>query len=159
MSEQEVTHQKYYYSYSYLYNWVNISENDDLECKLDTYFFLKLSTLFLEISLPNTHRKFERKYIKSLHLKKKKLILPLLIGGICGPLSLVAGSSGALSLFTGLSLFIAAFFIFYLGFVGTYQLQLKMFDGTENQFFLDYNVSDIQYFVNKANIEIRNGYR
>lgn len=145
---------KYYYSYSYIYNWIKIKENDDLRYNLDDNFFLKLSTLFLEICLPNTHRKFERKMIHSITLKKKKLILPILVGGIVGPLSLVAANIGNVSMFTGISLFLGSSLLFYFGFVGNFQLQVKLKNGTENQFFIDTEGTDIQYFINKMNASV-----
>lgn len=144
----------YYYSYSYLYNWIKIEENDDLLHQFDNYFFLKLTTLFFEICLPNKHRKFERKTIKAITLKKKKLILPLLVGGIIGPLSLVAANIGNISLFTGLSLFLGSSLLFYFGFIGNYQLQIKFINGTENQFFIDMESVDLQYFIHKVNTEV-----
>ncbi|NME71133.1 hypothetical protein [Flammeovirga aprica] len=144
----------YYYSYSYLYNWIKMEENEDLKYELDSYFFLKLSTVFFEVSLPTTHRKFERKMIQSVALKKKKLILPLLVGGIVGPLSLVAANIGSVSLFTGLSLFIGASLLFYFGFVGNFQLEVKFKNGTENQFFIEVENADIQYFIQQVNTEI-----
>ncbi|KXX67702.1 hypothetical protein [Flammeovirga sp. SJP92] len=144
----------YYYSYSYQYNWVKMEENEDLKYELDSYFFLKLSSFFLEISLPTTHRKFERKMIQSVALKKKKLILPLLVGGIVGPLSLVAANIGSVSLFTGLSLFLGASLLFYFGFVGNFQLEVKFKNGTQNQFFIEVEKTDIQYFIQQINTEI-----
>ncbi|NLR92920.1 MULTISPECIES: hypothetical protein [Flammeovirga] len=138
---------QYYYSYSYLYNWIKIKENNDLVFTFDEDSLMKLTTIFFEVKLPNTHRKFERKQIKSLSVKKKKLILPLLLGGIVAPLSVIAAASYSLSMLTGLSLFLGSAFLFYYGYVGNYQIEVKFFNGTQNQFFVDGNVSDLQKFI------------
>ena len=82
-----------------------------------------------------------------------------LIGGIVGPLSVISAASYKLSMFTGLILFIASAFLFYYGNIGNYQITINFFDGTENQFFVEGNISDLQSFILSCNNEIVNSNR
>ncbi|OHX67145.1 hypothetical protein [Flammeovirga pacifica] len=142
---------QYYYSYSYLYKWLNIEENNDEVLQLGEGNYIKMTTIFFELNLTSTRRKFEKRHIKKLFVKKKKLILPLLSGGILGPFALFSSFSGFFELFTGFSVFLACAFLFYYGFVGNYQIEVLQKNGVQNQFFVDGNIPELESFISRCN--------
>ncbi|MBB3699675.1 hypothetical protein KMW28_01065 [Flammeovirga yaeyamensis] len=152
--QSQVKPSHYYYSYSYLYKWINIKENEDKVFHLGEDHFIKMTTIFFELNLSSTRRKFERRYIQKLSITRKKLIIPLLTGGILGPIIFLASLSGVVNAFTGFSIFLACAFLFYYGFTGNYQIEVSQKNGVQNQFFVDANGPDLQKFINRCQVDI-----
>lgn len=142
---------EYYYNYSWQFDWVNLNENIISECWLESGHELKLTNRKLHIQHKNYHKVWDLPVVRSCSISFKRLMLPLVIGGITAPLSLVALMSGFLHLWTGIALLFIGILLMVYGYKGSYQLVIQLMN---NHFsiFLDEKTRPLQKFINQTNI-------
>ncbi len=91
--------------------------------------------------------------VKKAALEFKKLMLPLVIGGISVPLAFVALYSNILGLWAGVALVFAGAMLFYMGIRGGYQLVFEL-EGNSLTYFTDEAPSGARQFAAQVNHQV-----
>ncbi|MDW7690581.1 hypothetical protein R9C00_22520 [Flammeovirgaceae bacterium SG7u.111] len=139
---------KHHYSYTYNYDWLKKEENILDSCKISVFQELKLTENQLELVQEKKTNTFPLSHLKNISVSYRYIMLPIIIGGILAPFSLVAifgnhaqGWSGIVGLFAGVMLL-------YYGFNGSYQLVIEM---THNTFttFIGEQKNEVEGFVQR----------
>lgn len=94
---------------------------------------LKLDNRHFTIIKNGRSQHFDIHEIKSVHKSNKRLLLPLILGGILSPLALVAIYENLFSPFLLLSAFFTGIFLLYIGWAGSYTLVITM-EGNKDEF-------------------------
>jgi len=154
--EDETPH--YFYHYSWEYDWVKVEENIITECYLESGHRLKLTNRRVYVKHKNYNKYWDLKSLISIDITFKRLMLPLVIGGISAPLSFVALVSRFLPLWTGLAILFIGILLMVYGYRGSYQLLMQM-SGSSFSIFLDDKTQPVIRFINEVNKIIRKKVR
>lgn len=156
ISEEETP--KYIYHYSWEFDWVKLEDNVISECYLESGHRLKLTDRKLYINHRKSKKHWNLNSIISIDIKFKRLMLPLVIGGISAPLSFVALVSNFLHLWTGLAILFIGILLMVYGYKGSYQLSIQM-SSDSFSIFLDEKTKPVISFINQVKKNIRKKVR
>lgn len=109
-----------------------------------------LNRELLQLMYKGRHRVFELKEIRSIEFNHRKLMLPLVLGGITATLSLVAIFRAYYNPWLMLSLLVAGLLAAYLGFLGSWVLTVHE-NKYHHDFFLKTISPNLRAFVAYAN--------
>jgi hypothetical protein len=122
----------------------NIVKSDDEQNKCT------LTNERLYIVRKGKHYSFELDEITQVGFKQKKLLFPLILGGVIGSLFLIAGFNFLINIWIALIIGLAGMLLFYYGWVGSQTLvihtKVKEFD-----IFIDQVTSPLEAFVALVN--------
>ncbi len=148
--------EKYIYDYTYYYDWLRQRENVLAEYRLSTNSHIILTNKVICIKTAN---KAWGERIKILPLKQvnevethfQRLLLPLLIGGIVAPLSMVGFFLHiTTSMWLSFALSISGIFLMYYGWLGTYQLKITAYHSLQFNYFIDFKSAKLEEFMSKV---------
>lgn len=145
----------YFFSYSYLYDWVVTEENELARCTFNRGDSLTLTDKKLYISYNGKTSSFYLKSITALQLSFRRLILPILTGGIIAPLSLLALFLKAMNLFFAFTMFLIGILLLYYGYSGSYQIVFRLKHNVSVSFFVDEPAESLYQFVRYVNRFLR----
>lgn len=145
---------QYHYSYSYQYPWVRLPENLIDSCAFNAQEGIRLTSRRLEIHQKHLTRIVELHRLRSLSLHFRRLMLPILVGGVMAPITIVAISARIMSSGVGLAVCVLCLLLIYYGYRGRHQLMLHL-QGSEQSIFLDDYQDDLATFVERANRYLR----
>ena len=133
----------YVYHYTYYYTWLNQHQSLVASCMLNPNRKLLLTNKNLEVITRSVINKqtyrlsIPLRQIESLEVRHKKLILPLIVGGIVAPFSTVATLLRLVGFWSGMGVVIAGLLLVYYGWVGTQQFSI-VFAKHQLNYFSDY---------------------
>ncbi len=139
-----------YASYTHHYDWVRRREDVWLECRLSDNNKLQLTENELHIVQQHRTRKYLLKNLKRIDLNFTRLALPIVLGGIMCPLSILALYNYMIGLWIGILVSLSSALLFYYGWIGTYQVALELRNVKIN-FLTDQTSPHLEYFITKTN--------
>ncbi|GAB4328728.1 MAG: hypothetical protein OHK0038_02660 [Flammeovirgaceae bacterium] len=151
LRKEEENLNAFFYTYSYEYDWINTKENDIMECSFNQYDSLKLTSKKLYFSYNHRSNQIYLKNLTKLELTFRRLMLPILTGGIVSPLALLAVFLHILTPFLGFSIFLVGLMMLYYGYRGTHQLIFHTNHHITISLFVDDYTEAIGNFVRKTN--------
>ena len=146
----QVKAQDYVSDVTYQYHWIKQKENVLDYCTIDFDGFMKLTNQRLIVYEDQKLMKFPIQEVSNLEIGYKKFILPVIIGGIIAPLSLLAAFAGYFQFWIGMGLFITGLLLFYYGMQGGHQVIVHG-PQADYKFFIDERTKQIEAFVQKTN--------
>jgi hypothetical protein len=148
--------QAYTCHYSYYYSWLKQKENVEANCRLSAQNYLLLTNKRLLVFYEQKRRNISLKQINSIELHFKRLMLPLLLGGIVAPLSAAGLFNGSLGPLMGISLIISGILLCYYGWMGTWQLRLGLNGNYFLHYFTDEQSPRLRLFIETLNQKLKN---
>lgn len=104
----------------------------------------------LYVTCKGKHHAFELDQITKISFKQKKLLFPLVLGGIVGSLFLIAGFNFLVNIWMALIIGLAGMLLFYYGWVGSQTLTIHT-KIKEYDIFIDQVTTPLQAFVAMVN--------
>lgn len=147
--------EKMVFHYTYYYPWLRQQENVIAEFEMNTNSNLQLTNKSLYINFKN---KYGEQFSKSLPLSKvnsiethfRRLLFPLIIGGIFAPLAFVAAFLGTVHFWIGIAIGLSGLSLIYYGWSGAYQLKITAFHVQHFNYFIDFNSKKLEYFIEQT---------
>jgi len=112
------------YSYSYDHSWVNLPENMIASFEFANNSQIELSNRRLYVRVHQKQTQWRIKDVKKLSLAHKKLILPIITGGITFPFAVLAIHAHVINYWLGIVFGLIGLLLIYYGFLGNYQLTI-----------------------------------
>jgi hypothetical protein len=147
----------YTYDYSFYFDWLRQRENVLAECRLSEKETLQLTNKHLRMNDGQHPKTWPLHQLRELELTFRRLMFPLLTGGIVAPISLVALLNSLLTPLIGIGLALVGLSLLYYGWVGTYQVRIHFKSPTSVAYFADTKTDRIERFVTKANLRLEAG--
>ncbi len=139
------------HDYTFYFNWLQQTEDVLAECQLSEKEAMQLTNKHLHIDLGHRQKALPLDQLQNLELVFKRLMFPLLVGGIVAPISLVALLNGLLTPLIGIGLSSVGLSLLYYGWVGTYQIRVNLKSSTFLAYFADSKTTRIERFIEKIN--------
>jgi hypothetical protein len=139
------------HDYTFYFNWLQQTEDVLAECQLSGKEAMQLTNKHLHIDLGHRQKALPLNQLQNLELVFKRLMFPLLVGGIVAPISLVALLNGLLAPLIGIGLSSVGLSLLYYGWVGTYQIRINLKSATFLAYFADSKTAQIERFIEKIN--------
>ncbi|MCS6969072.1 MAG: hypothetical protein RMJ44_10285 [Cytophagales bacterium] len=142
--------QSWRYDYTYYYSWLKQHEEILCDYQSDDGYYLLLTSKHLQICSRTLKRSFPLQKVNSINLQFKRLMLPLIIGGIIGPFSALATYQGLLTYWIGVGLTLSGFLLVYYGWLGSWQINVVMHTHTLH-YFTDHKTPHLEEFIQAVN--------
>jgi hypothetical protein len=140
------------HSFSYHYTWVRLPETTMMQCLIEgKQTKMVLTDRRLLVSDEGEQHVFSLERILHIQVIFRRLMGPLLIGGIVGPLAFVGTYRNMLAFWPGIALCCVCMLLGYYGYQGSYQVSIQRKDGTNFQFFIDRQTEALHLFVHYVN--------
>ncbi len=141
---------RYKVNHSYWYSWLQQDEDQLAEIRLSRsqHFILREHTLYLKYK--GREHGIPLNKIAQVELSFKRLILPIITGGIVGPLSVISIYSGVMDPWISAGLLLVGGMLAYYGFTGAFQFQITFVNGLHFSVFVDEDSPAIKQFVNQV---------
>ncbi len=131
--------------------WIAFPEEEQAIIQTDLISRWKLTNKTLFYRREGKQKRFILSQIAKIELRYKRLMFPLLLGGIGGAFSMVASLKGALNLWIGMGLGAVGLLLFYYGIKGRYQLEIYMKSNAIHTFFIEDKGKNWDSFFKKLN--------
>jgi len=148
----------YTIDYSSYYDWLTQEENILAKCRLNLDNGIVLTTKNIIIQKGRQKRHFPLRQIEHIDLTFKRLMLPLITGGITAPLSALATANRYIEMLSGLLIIVVSSMLFYYGWSGTYQMSLD-FKTYKINYFSDGGDGKLKDLIHKGNHLLRSRYQ
>ncbi|GEM_PF-2524356 len=148
----------YTIDYSSYYDWLMQEENVLAKCRLNSENGIVLTTKNVIIQKGRQKRYFPLRQIEHIDLTFKRLMLPLITGGITAPLSALATTNRYIEMLSGLLIMVVSLMLFYYGWLGTYQVSLD-FKTYKINHFSDGGDDKLKDLIHKGNHLLRSRYQ
>lgn len=155
LREEEKPLTSYFYSYSYQYDWLITEENEIRRCTFNKHDALLLTNKRIYFTYNGKDHHLYLKSLTKLEFSFRRLMLPILTGGIIAPLSLIALFLQVLNLFVGFTMLLIGILLLYYGYRGTYQLVFHTPHKVSFAIFVDEPTREMAQFVSIANKMIK----
>ena len=140
----------YRYNYSYWFTWLNQKEDILKNWRSGSQrMVLKENTLYIKDKGREHQIPLQR--IAAAEILYKRLILPIITGGIVAPLALISIFSGVLDPWIAAGLLFVGIMLGYYGYTGAYQVQITFTNSLKLAFFIEDDTRDIREFVARIN--------
>lgn len=117
--------------------WIAFPEQEQATVQTDLISRWTLTDKTLIYKREGKQKRFILSQVAKIELSYKRLMFPLLLGGIGGAFSIVAGLKGSLNLWIGMGLGSVGLLLFYYGIKGRYQLEIYMKNNAIHAFFIE----------------------
>ncbi|PWJ45040.1 hypothetical protein [Sediminitomix flava] len=138
------------YSYSYRYKWVKMIDNPIERCVFNEGDEMRLTNLSLQIEQKHHSREIDLDYIKQVTLQFRRIMFPLIFGGLLSAFSLIGLLTGVMKSALALSLVLGGIMLFYYGYKGSYQLMIEL-QGGQVALFIDEKTPELKKFIARTN--------
>lgn len=151
-----MTQGKYMYDYTYYYEWLKQRENILAEYQLSTNSRIILTNKVICIKTTNkawgeSTKILPLKQINEVQTHFQRLLLPLIIGGIVAPLSMIGFFLHiTTSMWLSFALSISGAFLMYYGWAGAYQLKITAYQSLQFNYFIDFKSDKLDAFIGKV---------
>jgi hypothetical protein len=143
-----------YLNYSHYYDWLIQAEPLIAKLLLTYSQTLLLTSKHLVVQQPHRKMLFTLKSIQSVSLHYRKLLFPLIIGGILAPLCAAALWNNLIHFWLGITFVILGLSLMYYGWLGTYQLDIQ-FDTYKISYFADQKTPELETMLKETNLLIQ----
>jgi hypothetical protein len=137
-------------SYSHYYDWLLQEENTILRSALTNTHSLELTNKHLLVAQPDKKIAYPLHNISKVSFAFKRLLLPLIGGGISTPLFAVALWNHLLNFWFGIGIVMAGMSLLYYGWLGIHQLSIQVADN-QIHYFADQKTQDLEQLVQQTN--------
>lgn len=117
--------------------WIAFPEQEQARIQTDLISRWILTDKTLIYRREGKQKRFILSQIANIELRYKRLMFPLLLGGIGGTFSIVASLKGSLNLWMGMGLGAVGLLLFYYGVKGRHQLEIYMKSNAVHTFFIE----------------------
>jgi hypothetical protein len=148
----------YFYSYSAYYAWLKQEESPLASCQLSRNSSVSVSPKTISIKQPYLNRRFQLRKVEGIRGGFKRLMLPLILGGIIFPLSLIATYLGILNFWMGNAIFLTSAALFYQGWQGSYQMTVQFAHYEVNYFADSEQEKAVSQFIERINTYIQSHF-
>jgi hypothetical protein len=131
--------------------WIAFPEQEQSIIKTDLISRWILTDKTLIYKRERKQKRFILSQVAKIELHYKRLMFPLLLGGIGGAFSMVASLKGSLNLWIGMGLGAVGLLLFYYGIKGRYQLEIYMKSNAIHTFFIEDKGRNWDSFFKKLN--------
>ena len=131
--------------------WISFPEQHQATVQTDLLSRWTLTNKSLIYKREGKQKRFILSQLDKLELRYKRLMFPLLLGGIGGAFSVVASLKGSLNLWIGMGLGAVGLLLFYYGIKGRYQLEIYMKNNAIHTFFIEDKGKNWDSFFKKLN--------
>ncbi len=131
--------------------WIAFPEQQQATVQTDLISRWILTDKTLVYKQGGKQKRFILSQIAKIELHYKRLMFPLLLGGIGGTFSIVASLKGSLNLWIGMGLGAVGLLLFYYGVKGRYQLEIYMKSNAIHTFFIEEKGKNWDSFFKKLN--------
>jgi hypothetical protein len=131
--------------------WIAFPEQEQTSIQTDLISRWTLTDKTLVYRREQKQKRFILSQIAKIELRYKRLMFPLLLGGIGGAFSVVASLKGSLNLWIGMGLGAVGLLLFYYGIKGRYQLEIYMKSNAMHTFFIEDKGKNWDNFFKKLN--------
>jgi len=131
--------------------WVAFPDQEQATTQTDLISRWTLTDKTLIYKREGKQKRFILSQIAKIDLQYKRLMFPLLLGGIGGAFSIVASMKGSLNLWIGMGLGAVGLLLFYYGIKGRYQLEIYMKSNAIHTFFIEDKSKNWDSFFKKLN--------
>lgn len=131
--------------------WIAFPEQEQASVQTDLISRWTLTNKTLIYKRERKQKRFILSQISKIELHYKRLMFPLLLGGIGGAFSMVASLKGSLNLWIGMGLGAVGLLLFYYGIKGRYQLEIYMKNNAIHTFFIEDKGKHWDSFFKKLN--------
>lgn len=131
--------------------WIAFPEQEQARIQTDLISRWILTDKTLIYRREGKQKRFILSQIANIELHYKRLMFPLLLGGIGGAFSIVASLKGSLNLWMGMGLGAVGLLLFYYGIKGRYQLEIYMKSNAVHTFFIEETGKNWDIFFKKLN--------
>lgn len=131
--------------------WIAFPEQQQATIQTDLISRWTLTDKTLIYRREGKEKRFILSQITKIELHYKRLMFPLLLGGIGGAFSIVASLKGSLNLWIGMGLGAVGLLLFYYGIKGRYQLEIYMKSNAIHTFFIEEKGKNWDSFFKKLN--------
>jgi len=141
-------------SYSHYYDWLKQQETTLANSTLTSTQSLQLTNKHLVVKQPNYSLLYPLHTITKVSVAFKRLLLPLIGGGISTPLFAVAVWNHLFNFWLGIGILMAGLSLLYYGWLGTHQVSIQV---AEHQvhYFADQKTQELEQLINSTNKVIR----
>ncbi|WP_375560448.1 hypothetical protein ACE193_22585 [Bernardetia sp. OM2101] len=150
-SQKTVSIPKFEQTASFSPFWIAFSEHEQASIQTDLISRWILTDKTLIYKRERKQKRFILSQIAKIELHYKRLMFPLLLGGIGGAFSMVASLKGSLNLWIGMGLGAVGLLLFYYGIKGRYQLEIYMKSNAIHTFFIEDKGRNWDSFFKKLN--------
>ncbi len=131
--------------------WIAFPEQEQATTQTDLISRWTLTDKTLIYKRERKQKRFILSQVAKIELHYKRLMFPLLLGGIGGSFSVVASMKGSLNLWIGMGLGAVGLLLFYYGLKGRYQLEIYMKNNAIHSFFIEDKGKNWDSFFKKLN--------
>ncbi|WP_338812942.1 hypothetical protein V9L05_16515 [Bernardetia sp. Wsw4-3y2] len=131
--------------------WIAFPEQEQATIQTDLISRWTLTNKTLIYKREGKQKRFILSQVEKIELRYKRLMFPLLLGGIGGAFSIVASLKGSLNLWIGMGLGAVGLLLFYYGVKGRYQLEIYMKSNAIHTFFIEDKGRNWDGFFKKLN--------
>ncbi|AFM02998.1 hypothetical protein Fleli_0524 [Bernardetia litoralis DSM 6794] len=131
--------------------WVAFPEQEQHIIQTDLISRWTLTDKTLIYKRERKQKQFILSQIAKIELHYKRLMFPLLLGGIGGTFSIVASFKGSLNSWIGMGLGAVGLLLFYYGIKGRHQLEIYMKNNAVHTFFIEDKGKNWDTFFKKLN--------
>ena len=140
------------YDYTYDYPWIQRPQGRLYYCEFDGDGYMELTDKYLVIFEDWKKHRFLLKDIMGMQVEFKRLMAPLIIGGIVAPLSFIAAfNTEFFSYWISIASFLIGILLFYYGLQGSHQVSIQ-FAAHDFRFFIDEKneeVEELIFYINR----------
>jgi hypothetical protein len=137
-------------SYSHYNDWLQKKELYLEASQLTNTNKLQLTNKHLIMQYPNKHLAFPLHTVRRVRVAFRRLLLPLISGGISTPLFAVALWNQLINFWFGIGIVMAGLSLLYYGWLGTHQVSIDFAQNTFN-YFTDHKNPDLEKLIDHTN--------
>jgi hypothetical protein len=147
---------KYTYDYTYYYTWLKQRESLIAEFPMTANSKLILTNKTLCVKTENKAwgenvKVIPLNHINNIEANFKRLLFPLIIGGIVAPMSIVSFFLHiTTSIWTSIALSISGIFLMYYGWIGSHQIRITAYHSLQLNYFIDFKSPKLEHFVQEV---------
>jgi hypothetical protein len=139
-----------YISYSHYYDWLRQAETPLAVASLTDTHSLVLTNKHLLLQSPQKKLSFPLQQVKSIDLAFKRLLFPLISGGISTPLFGVALWNQVVNFWLGVGIVLLSSSLLYYGWLGMHQVSINLSQESLH-YFTDQKRADVEQLVRQTN--------
>ncbi|MCU0449115.1 MAG: hypothetical protein MUC97_04605 [Bernardetiaceae bacterium] len=137
--------------YSYYYHWLRQTDTVLASCPLGEQDRLELTTKHLRVRAQGHWRVLPLSHLKNLEIHFRRLMLPMLTGGIVAPLALVATLNGLFNPIGGIITAFLGLALLYYGIMGSHQVKVNLYQATSVTYFAEARSAQLEQVVQAVN--------
>jgi hypothetical protein len=142
-------------SYSSYYDWLHQKETIVAKANMTNTHSLAITNKHLLITQPQKKIAYPLHTINKIHIAFKRLLLPLITGGIAAPLFGIGLWNQFINFWFGLGIVMLSLSLLYYGWLGTHQISIELQSQHQIHYFADQKTPELKNLIAKTNQTIQ----